>query len=867
MKKLKTFISVLLIFSLLPVFPAFAKEEISEAVVLSETEQFKKLSAFGVLGEEASDMEYYSEITRGIFMKYAMKCYFGNGIYPDVQDAEALFSDVSSSTDGAVEISVASKLGIVSGNGNSLFRPDDSITSSEAAKILVSVLGYGEIAENTGGYPTGYLALANKLDIFDGCVFSEEGYMAPADFLLALENTLEAEVMEISAIHSYNPGITRTYTTEDKTLLEYVFDIYMDEGIVESNEYTSIYGSSDVDEGRVKIDDVRYTENGSGAGKLLGYNTEVYYKKDKAEKNRLIVYIAPYENNVVYADSELIEKSLVTATTFGYYKTAVSARASDVKIAKSASLIYNGAQQSLTAQRLCPKNGNVTLIDNNRDNTYDVALVMDYRTILVSGVSASSYSVLDMLGGESIELDPEDEDYDVYITIDGKEGDFASIAAKNVISYAESSGNRKNVKYVNVSTKYIEGTPEAIGDDFVTVNGVDYLVAEEIASTLSLRDSGIFYLDFTGKIVARKTEKDVVYGYLNGVRTDSGMSGSIFVQIFTENNRWVELELKEKINYNDKIQKAELFYNDCMAMGDYRQLITYTVDESGKVNMIRFAQNFEPFSPAEENAIEQDIFRCYDLISSAQYRSALKTLGGNLLLSENTKVFVVPDQTQSKADLEEFYIMSLSEFEADVSYKNIIPYDLDRIRTAGAIVIVGYKKSVSSKSSFMVVDSVVSTLNSENTPVKGIRGYYKNTLITLATKDASVLLDSSGKTVELGKGDVIQFSMDNDGNISSVSLKYDYSAGDKQSVSTSLSYSSNSFVRGAVYYTDAVAGKFISDGGSSKYIIGTDKSTIINIYDTETNTLTPGTISDLENGNKFIARVAYFVADEIVVYR
>lgn len=870
MKKFKIFISVLLIFSLLPIYASFAQEEEYE-IVLTETDGFKKLSAFGILTEEDEELEYYDEIPRGLFMKYAMKCYFGEGVYPTTEEAGILFSDVSEGTDGAREIAVASKLGIVNGNGSE-FRPDDSITSSEAAKVLVSILGYGEIAENTGGYPTGYLTLANRLDIFDGCSFTESGCLAAEDLLTALVNTLEAEVMEISAIHSYNPGITRTYTTEGKTLLEHVFGIYREEGIVESNEYTSIYGLTDVDEGRVKINDIRYIENESGATELLGYSTECYYKMDAPEYNRVIVYIAPYKNNIVSVSSEYIEDSLISSTSFGYYKDAAASKATDVKLAKSATLIYNGGQKSLAPELLSPETGTVTLIDNNEDNVYDVAVVMSYRTILVSGVSPSSYTVSDMLGGDSIILDPEDDEYDVVIDLDGEKADFAAIAARYVISYAESNGCKKDIKYVKISTKTIEGTPESIDADaeIVTINGTDYPINANLAESISLKDSGTYYLDFSGRIVARKISKDVVYGYLNGVIKDSGLKDSIQAQIFTENDRWVELELKDKITYNGKSEDSELFYNDCMATKDYRQLITYTVDEAGRINMIKLAESFAEYSAEEENAIEQDIFRKYDEIASVKYRSGLKALGSgsgqaSILLSDSTKVFVVPDQTEAAASKDEFYMMPRSEFEADATYTNVTAYDLDKIRTAGALVIRGHKKAINSKSSFMVVDEIVRTLNSDDTAVKGIKGYYKNSLITLAAKDDSIFLDSNGKAIEYSEGDVIQFTLDVDGNISSIVLRYDYSAGTGQSVGSTLSYASNTFVANTVYYTDASANKFITDG-ETKSIVGTDGSTIISVYDTETKTLTPGSLADLEKGNKFIARVVYYVADEIIVY-
>ena len=73
-----------------------------------------------------------------------------------------------------------------------------------------------------------------------------------------------------------------------------------------------------------------------------------------------------------------------------------------------------------------------------------------------------------------------------------------------------------------------------------------------------------FYLDFTGKIVAKKSEKDVVYGYLNNLWKDYETGETVKAQIFTENNRWVELEFKEKFKFNGTSSNAAMFYNNCI---------------------------------------------------------------------------------------------------------------------------------------------------------------------------------------------------------------------------------------------------------------------------------------------------------------
>lgn len=858
MKKMKIFIAVLLVFSLLPAIYGYA-EESTEEIAISQTEEFIKLESFGLIS--ANDEVVFSDnVSRGAFMYHVMKACFGLEEYS--RALEGVFSDVTSSTLGAKEIVFAKDFGIISGGDK--FRPEDNITYQEAAKIFLTVLGYGEIAESSGGFASGYMMTANKLKIFRDCKFTQEGYIPVREFFKAYLNVLETEVLDMESIAKRYDGYFKTYSrTEDKTLLQHVLGIYKGEGIVESNKYTSITGLSEVDEDRVKIGNGVYQNNGTPASELLGYNTEFYYRYDENNIEKELLYIDPHNNNVIETISENIVKEAVTTSSFKYYVDGAGRKSETVKIPKSATLIYNGNRKKLTALDLCPAVGSVKLIDNDRDNQYDVIHVMNYRTILVSGVSEQTYTVSDLLGGSSLVLDPEDKNYDVIIYKDGVKADFSAITSRCVISYAEPSTEKKNVKYIIVSTKTAEGKLDSISDKKISIDGVDYFATDDLRTTIKLGEYGIYYLDYEGRVVAKKATNDVVYGYLNDI--ELGFLNNVNMQIFTENNRWVELNLNKDIRFNGKKEKAKVVYEKFMEMDDFRQLITYTVDEEGLINMIKLAESFQAYSSAEENAIEQNIFRVYPEISSATYRSALKSLDNLLVLSGETKVFMIPDQSEGSVPEEEFYMLNVNELHAGDSFENITPYDLDRSRTAGALVMVGNTRKVYSKSSFVVIDSVIYAPNSREEWVKGIKGYYKNTLIKLTAESDSIYdgLPDGG----LSPGDVVQIAMNEDGDISKLVLRYDLSEDFNDYFVLNGLYSSNTFLADIIYYVDTEKGKIITEGDGQKFIMGTDGNTTVSIYDTEEKILIEGTIADLEKGSCFIAMVTDYVADEIIVYR
>lgn len=859
MKNIRILISLILVLSLVPVFSVYS-QEITAEVPISETEEFKKLQAFGII-LQGDEIAFSDTVTRGMFMQHIMRCCFSKDYFTEEILSEIPFSDVTASTAGAMEIAIAQKFGIINGNGGA-FRPNENITFNESAKILVTILGYSDIAQSIGDYPGGYVSVANRLGVFKGCRFNEDGSLSTKAFLKALINTLETEVIDIESLSKTSNGSMAIYSKiEGRNLLQYVFGIFKEKGIVTSNGYTSLNGLSEINTGMVEINDKVYFANGTDAEELLGYNTEFYYRESPLTGVNEIVYITPYNNATVEVTDENIIKDATTVNEFKYYSDSSQRKIRDVKIAKSATLIYNGGLKKMSVENLCPENGDVILIDNNIDGIYDVARVMSYSTILVAGISQNTHTVSDMLGGNSIVLDPEDKSYDVIVYKDGVKSNFSSIEKKNVISYAESTGNKKNVKYVIVSTKTAEGTIDSVSDKTVGIDGKEYPCSADVIKDMVLGEYGSFYLDFKGRIVAKKLSRDVVYGYLNAM--ESKMLENVRMKIFTENNRWVVLDLNEKIKYNSSRKDSKDVYDELSKMSDFRQLITYTVDKDGKINMITTAKSFPEYSVQEETAIEQDVFRVYPEIAKGTYRSALKSIDNYLVIGGDTKIFMVPDQSEREASDEDFYILNPNELHAGDSFTNIIPYDLDRTRTADALVFVGNERKVYSKSSFVVVDTIITALNSDGEWVDSIKGYYKNTLITLTATDNSVYKDL---TEPLSTGDVVQIAMDDNGNISKLVQRYNYSDGEGQKFVINGLYSSNTFLADVVYYADAQKGKIIAEGEGQKIILGTDGSTLISVYDSEEKTLIEGTISDLEKGNSFIAMVSDYVIDEIVVY-
>ena len=217
----------------------------------------------------------------------------------------------------------------------------------------------------------------------------------------------------------------------------------------------------------------------------------------------------------------------------------------------------------------------------------------------------------------------------------------------------------------------------------------------------------------------------------------------------------------------------------------------------------------------------------------------------------------------SEADLSDFYTLPVSSLVADTSYKNLSAYDMNRVRQAKACVLVENPIAINNNSNVMIVNGINKAVNDDGEVVDAIKGMYKGAEITIFTKDPELI----GTMPSLGKGDIIQFALDTGGNVCKIELRYDYTDGTEQSFIINNLYSVGTFVGGSVYYVDAENSKIVVKSGDSKIITGTNSSTSVYIYDTESKKIVQGGLEDIEKDKNVFVRMRYYMASEIIVYR
>ena len=78
------------------------------------------------------------------------------------------FTDVPHEHWASGYIAAATGAGLVNGVGDGKFNPDSDITYEQIVKIIVCALGYSPKADAMGGYPTGYMLVANQEAVTKG---------------------------------------------------------------------------------------------------------------------------------------------------------------------------------------------------------------------------------------------------------------------------------------------------------------------------------------------------------------------------------------------------------------------------------------------------------------------------------------------------------------------------------------------------------------------------------------------------------------------------------------------------------------------------------------------------------------------------
>lgn len=678
------------------------------------------------------------------------------------------FSDVTSEDADYATIAYNAKiLGIL--GTKSEFGAYKKATADDAAFMILNLLGYGGITNNSLGY-------ASELGITKGMPKTDGFTMG--GLTVMLYNALDTRVVKF--------GIGG-----DKKLAEIVDGTYLTEilkagkvrGVVTANAFSAIDGDVPTYSDEIKIDKIRYKTLSEGQFEYIGQTVDCWYRYND-EKDREIVFIKTYnEDRILELEADKIVDYYNLQYT--YYSNADKSKEKKADILISSDIIYNGKQIGPGFDKYKPDDGYVRLIDNDSDGKYEVVVIKDYTTVAVGKLNKEERTFSDMYDfskSYTVDLYADKKTYSIR-SADGETKLFSDIYINNVIFVAQSED--KELTEIIISDKSVLGSVSSYSGNEIGINGISYEYTKEFADNndISLYTYGTFYLDPLGRVGAFKSTLTNEYhtGYLiKAVETDDSpyddSENIILFKMYTDNglveriysaktmyyidsneiNSTGNLSPKVKIN---SVTKDDFFNALSSAKDDNLGggwLVMYKLNSKGRITEMEIAAKYNNSLTISEKLNQSGRLRqTMEKKDNITHHTGLFQM--ECRIGPDTKVFSIP------AD-----ISNETKFECYTGVTNCFAWNKAYTITAFskqkdgdyADVVLGYLTSGEGNAddkNVFIVESVSNGLNDEDEVVKTIEGMWGN------TKSEFKLTDESSK-LDIESGDILRLEFDDFGN-------------------------------------------------------------------------------------------------------
>ncbi len=539
LRKLVAFIFIMsLMLTILPVqMTTFAATEDHDA-------RMKKLMDFGIYSIN-DDMEYDTELIKRENMASILSVFYG--VTEESYPVDTIFDDVSTNWASGHIMTMVDN-GIMNGYSDGLFRPMDYVTGDAAIKTLVSMAGYGFLAEHKGGYPEGYRRMAAELNMLKGLeTLDKAANITRGEFTTLLYNALDVPVLE-----QITAGATNKFETNaTNTLLSKHLNIYRGKGVINALPYVSTGLGEGAGAGKIHLDNVAFLCQ-LDAYPYLGEYVDVYFRQGADGDLSEIISIEPRKNS-----SNTITVEAVDIVSYNNYRFTYMAneREKSLTLPRDVLVIFNGKPLPyFTNAHMTPKQGNVRFCDLDDNGVYEIAIItyeIDYHVATVDRSSTVRITDVDGLSENKTALVINKEDNSYYYSVNnaGQSCDLEDIQPNEIISVAADNIDVTTGEILPSSRVYhiarcetrVKGVVQSISDNEIVVDGKTLELSyscQQKSKKVVIGKEYTFYYNYLGKI-ADFDEKDTSSRYKYGILVKAGTEGGVFdkstkVQIFNQ---------------------------------------------------------------------------------------------------------------------------------------------------------------------------------------------------------------------------------------------------------------------------------------------------------------------------------------------
>lgn len=550
MRKTKRIISSIVIMAMMltMALPVMATNTFSDVPL---THQYYKaitnLTSEGILnGMGDGTFAPEGPVTRAQFTKII--CYaLSVGSLTYSEQERAVFTDLDPNHWAANNIITAYKQGIINGMGDGTFAPEAGVQYEQAVKMVVCALGYSqERAEAAGGYPGGYMSIANQAKLLKGITDAKMyQVMNRGSVAQLIDNMLDADqIQDGQPSGSIREDVSLSKKVEGQIVAGYGVALYDDAELnaCRKNEILVSIGSTNV---AYDISEL----NGFDIYDYLGRSVIIYYEEESGVTVNTVSSIAlqPRNNETTKIELDMIYD--YDTSSIEYYTNIDRTETETVSYQTTANVIWNGqpAASGTTVKDLLDsygtKAGYITLVSSQASQSADVVFLKTYDTMVVSSKDTRLHKVFGKnILTTGIVLDVTDRTKNVTIKSNGSDYAFSSIKANDILSISRSANDE--VIEVLVSTKTVKGTIESM----TTMNGTQiklntgnaiYTVSPDVyIGSAEPMTTGMFVslaLDAFGKVAnyVPAAEATYNYGYISSLEEmGTSTSPEIWVMIY-----------------------------------------------------------------------------------------------------------------------------------------------------------------------------------------------------------------------------------------------------------------------------------------------------------------------------------------------
>ncbi len=777
--KLSKVLSLVLAVVMLFGMQAFAFTDV--AATASYAEAVQVLSALDIInGYEDGTFKPEGKITRAEYAAIVCRVL-------DMEDAGAnkvggYFTDVTADHWASGYIATASQLGIINGMGDGTFAPEAEVTYEQAIAMLVRALGYEKKAQSIGGYPTGYMVIANQESITVG-TSNTAGGASRGTVARLTYNALTVPMMDQTSWgtdEKFEPIPTQSLLW---TKLDAVKADVTIASVPLSKEATDVtLGTATVDKvaqangyvvpGTAKI-------NGVDLVGMQGLKATVILDKSDDAETKLVTVVAKAGKNVeVTIEPEMLANKN-NAGYVEYYKTNDDDRVSKLKLEGTPATYVNLETGSYAADVTVGGGaGDVAYryVDTDNNGSYDTVFVDNEKVFVVGNVNTNSNKIfrstdsnaMTTFTGASLTLDPEDDNlaWSIKDTA-GNALDIADIKAGDVVAVKTSNVGSDTYYEITVSNETVEGVVAETFVETAKVGGAtlnkfkigdaDYMLLDGSAMTPGDSITAKVYGD---KVVSYTVAEGVQnFGMVIAANRAEDFGVTYQLQVLTQKGELVTLDLADKVNGVTPSYATTTALATAYPKGD---LIAYELNKAGEIKAVDVETSYVPASANVLDTTDKMI------TGTAQYKASSEKLG-SYYITENTIVYTT-EVAKALITKEDVAIASTEMFQEDVDYDYAVIYNSDK----EAMVVVLFEAAAQiDYNTYPIAVTKLATVTVEGETRTKLFGYVNGEETEIIVAD-----DADANVLALTVGDIAMFTTNAAGEIAKADILVNKSGSD-----------------------------------------------------------------------------------------